>query len=1610
MDIQSQHTNSYSLGTPEKSYIRNLRLSSSNILNELTSLLENGHVRLGIYLYNKHNSESENLPNHIQDIIAAIPLTTPLNEFSYWIQLKVIPNLTKNQLICLEKSIINRAKSIEAISNYHDAYATTKLITHSPIFACRLGIPTKISTIANAKIRSQQEFSQYFPSEEFLSFQSKLKLLVDMKEKYKLSLSLSNNFLDDDFSIASEMLKRAKNGEELSERILQLKEYVKERHLDLDQVLLSHLYYIIEQMEYTSNLEDQIAIAIQNIQDIELKARGTVDLLPHSKKPIPPIFVEILEQSLAFPTCYKSQLLTQKGLVDFWQINAKYSEHDIIVRDRFQTSAFFLYVLKSGDSSALQDGLKISQVFDWLNSEDAYSEYIFELICRNMEDKIPEILKGIKDEKERIKTVETVYWRCVAIVEAQFSESFPWSSEFYNLGIRGVIFLGEYISRSDKKSWKDWNKSQACALQIKKLASEFKIHLTLTEFADENIRISVLIKCLIPYLKSLSNKNDENNVFEKSSGRRKRKRIDGETPSKRLQQKCLSLSSLYYLTDLLQLSRNTFQMQAAIQASKLGNFMLSLSYLQELIQNSPSKYILSAIKEVSLNLIQNCTETSIPAMILPYIRWALSKCPPEEISDFLQLSTDIERAGWIYQQTESEDKENRNVFNEEQMFLDTKEVIPLVRNYIQTRSSHKEAGTKQLFDVLHRSGCLVLATNLLLESPELIKDQSVEEIASVLLNKVLSSREIDYSLALGITLSMGHDKSFEYLNRSLPQRNNEYSKTQMICQLGQDSAILWRDHDQAGNWKNHEAASRWTHTLNLLKIPFDKTILNGREQSLIELFPQILHKTEDLDMCLELCRTYNIDESHAFLAYIEFQLLNPILNNKIKEHLDLDPEELSEYINESPFDESYKDKVVAAAYDIKPEELLDHLKDRILPRVVHLDYPRILFIFSYLVNLDRNQQQFKKYYATIEILSQYRRVTQPSHEERSTIIENARGVTKEVQKVYSAMNYIYFSADLFLTDPKSILNEELSLSTLDTLIKFASTLSLDEDWFRVRAIENMFQKHTHSYSDNNRCHYCPQFSEIKQTISQIKAYKTKCDLYEKIAKHYPLSEDFLALKQAHLKVLRSWYEWCENNNNQALLVKTKNAIEINEGKLSVYSTRFELKKYGLEAEFSAVIDNPKELIIALYFRLVPRVYNRLESFKKADLDYLIQSISNRFQIDLVQLKYELLYQWLNEEPKESDENIGKKRIGAYSLTHYCADNADLLNELRIEYLARAIDRNWIFKTFLNYGANPKNSKLSFKTIARAVTMLLKLFSMEELDDYKHLFPTEDIKLYLQHLYYMADLEVLKIPYDLQTLLKCDKLTLCKSLYKQHSSEYRTIQLIAGICMDYKLKDAKLWENLLEALLKFKAYLVLLYILEWLGSEGIYRSISSDSADIIIGKSCEEMIYFLNEKGAKLDIPEEQIGRVVDICIDLEINENSIKKIIECLVEIKCNKWINYAARLADFYGIEVSAYFYAKLMECDEETFCGVEINTLQDGIMKIPNKCGMIGFISSNSQLFEEFLNSLSLDSYSLLIQFLYNENKDDKISKAYQIYSSKNAIFPTESAFVNYFLGNQL
>ncbi|KAJ1540472.1 hypothetical protein HK096_010889, partial [Nowakowskiella sp. JEL0078] len=130
-------------------------------------------------------------------------------------------------------------------------------------------------------------------------------------------------------------------------------------------------------------------------------------------------------------------------------------------------------------------------------------------------------------------------------------------------------------------------------------------------------------------------------------------------------------------------------------------------------------------------------------------------------------------------------------------------------------------------------------------------------------------------------------------------------------------------------------------------------------------------------------------------------------------------------------------------------------------------------------------------------------------------------------------------------------------------------------------------------------------------------------------------------------------------------------------------------------------------------------------------------------------------------------------------------------------------------------AYQQNNKISTVHRIRALSVVFQLAGPKELKEMNMEY--NDIKDYMTMLLYLADFEELRISQTLKEFTSCDKEALARSLWLNHNSESKVVQLLCNICLDYGICDLILWENALERLLYFKAYRYLLGVLEQIGS-------------------------------------------------------------------------------------------------------------------------------------------------------------------------------------------------
>uniref|UniRef100_A0A8C9N345 Kinetochore associated 1 n=1 Tax=Serinus canaria TaxID=9135 RepID=A0A8C9N345_SERCA len=112
-----------------------------------------------------------------------------------------------------------------------------------------------------------------------------------------------------------------------------------------------------------------------------------------------------------------------------------------------------------------------------------------------------------------------------------------------------------------------------------------------------------------------------------------------------------------------------------------------------------------------------------------------------------------------------------------------------------------------------------------------------------------------------------------------------------------------------------------------------------------------------------------------------------------------------------------------------------------------------------------------------------------------------------------------------------------------------------------------------------------------------------------------------------------------------------------------------------------------------------------------------------------------------------------------------------------------------------------DTQLTFAHRTRAFRCLLYLADTNTVES---LFkkPIEKVKYFLKCCIYLAEFEILNIPYTYESFHKSPKEGMIKGLWKNHSHEPRAVRLVTELSLEYQVYDPQLWNGLLQKLLGF----------------------------------------------------------------------------------------------------------------------------------------------------------------------------------------------------------------
>ncbi len=130
------------------------------------------------------------------------------------------------------------------------------------------------------------------------------------------------------------------------------------------------------------------------------------------------------------------------------------------------------------------------------------------------------------------------------------------------------------------------------------------------------------------------------------------------------------------------------------------------------------------------------------------------------------------------------------------------------------------------------------------------------------------------------------------------------------------------------------------------------------------------------------------------------------------------------------------------------------------------------------------------------------------------------------------------------------------------------------------------------------------------------------------------------------------------------------------------------------------------------------------------------------------------------------------------------------------------------------------------TTAMRIRALSVLFQLATPQDMPQGVSWDALQSYLGMLLYLADFEELRIPQTIREFDASNKEALARSLWVNHGTEPKSIQLICNICLDYQVMDVNLWEGALTQLETFAMHDYLLFILKKIQKVGVLSQLKS----------------------------------------------------------------------------------------------------------------------------------------------------------------------------------------
>ncbi|XP_033734712.1 kinetochore-associated protein 1-like [Pecten maximus] len=1269
-----------------------------------------------------------------------------------------------------------------------------------------------------------------------------------------------------------------------------IRPYMREHGLKEDSIFSQYIKDLLERVGAVTTYRSETpweakVIAVTNrISGSEEKCDAITEAMKWAPIPWSKEIDQLVKAGLELNHPKVVQLQKQCHIVEVKKLMLKYDLKNMAVPDRTNADRLLFLILSQNSEGCMEDALSVMESYNIKMEKDLY---IFRLRILITKDKVDEAVRLLK--LLSMDMAYTCGLRILSLVRVVLNDMIIINQQENEKKKQLFTEAGVYIARHLLTFSNDYLETRELRYLLSSLQSlralqvEFGKHLTLAEFDDEDFRKSTLVVHVTEfYLQRSQDESGNKTNFAKIYRLADILRI----PKIRLQgELAIEAARTGEVQAALKMCRELFESDPSVEtADMLYKVAIAFVNLQANAENNNvSISRLRDLPTITYRLASQAASVCSPDQLVQ----CLELCKAAELS--LSVNNQCEAAEhsmgleeWYPDvqllSDQLTDKFDRT-FKEDALVMNSSVIMPLVSQYqltacvlakqeaccqedeendsvlpIQKLHRHIVPVLQHLKDNSHMELAYRFSVHLLSRStehvtqfdmgiphrkdelPRLAQDQQailrdietmanpwIKTIVTAVLMKIFNSQEIDQSLGLRYMASLTKREGEESLMKIIRSTGHNYKKLRALAKVGIGIGQLHHEPNLIKMCETLERNATWGYRLGKIKISFKEAFQKPSSEK-IKLLPLIAQcEAADMSLVKDFCSDFDLDQDEGLLLFLDHMFTLP-------DHVTLGV--LAK--------RSLLAKARATIGEIKDNQILLNKLQAIYKKTDAYDYETLEFLLNEMQNLGKDPQRetslkllsYLKVYVRRKPPAEYELRYQPDGDKEDLrIIMDMLPPNSKTRLPLHPFNE---------GEAWKIITPELDKETVRTWLPIADLLKLSSDQIYLVTVQNMVRKHVQltkkpmvgsaAVMDKSQWNWNVKDANLSllSDVQVLLMNVSKCELALACAswmvKELPLGAEKVEALQGCIRYTELWHRAVKDKTAEK--EKAMNAFVKFTGMWQRLATEQVLFVYKVaEPELVSLAGNPNKLLLKLYEHS-SIINQEIAEKDKPDIHRIAEDIANIHNVDLEQLRLNLLYRWL--------PSIKSKQGGPDTTVTFSFDQLNLGDETMVSAEDDDEDANLRRVLYLlQRGTTEKNAMFLFEFAfkekkmeeacnitnmcrVRALRCLLQIGDKAAVQKlfYKSM---DQVRHMMRMLLYLVDLENLHILHTVQSFEEANKEGLIKGIWRNHRHQKTAALLVASLCLDYNIHDLQLWTSVLQQLHSFQLLSPLEYVLRRLAS-------------------------------------------------------------------------------------------------------------------------------------------------------------------------------------------------